>query len=357
MKSGNRKIARTRANSLLVGEMPKGCRLCIKGAKLVLFITGLCTRRCYYCPLSDKRKGQDVIYANERPVRSWKDVLEEAKLMDALGTGITGGDPSLRFKRTLRYLKMLKKEFGENHHVHLYCGGELSMRQLQLLKRAGLDEIRFHTWSSKPFELALRAGLVAGVEIPAIPGNFRRTVHLLKELDDMGAKFVNLNELEFSDTNLRALQERGFKIVSDESMAVKGSAEMANKLLKWAADKTSLNVHFCPSALKDGVQLRNRLKRKAKNVAKPYEVITDEGLLIKGVTLNLPVGELSNVRMALIKKYGVPREMIAIDIQKKRLELHWYVAEKLSKVEPKIKFAIVEEYPTFDRLETTLIPL
>jgi pyruvate formate-lyase activating enzyme-like uncharacterized protein len=45
------------------------------------------------------------------------------------------------------------------------------MRQLQMLKRAGLDEIRFHTWSSKPLELALRAGLVAGVEIPAIPGN------------------------------------------------------------------------------------------------------------------------------------------------------------------------------------------
>lgn len=357
MKSGDRKIARTRANSLLVGRMSKGCQLCINGSKLVLFLTGLCTRSCYYCPLSEKRRNKDVIYANERPVRSWRDVLEEARLMEALGTGITGGDPSLRFNRVLRYLKMLKREFGKSHHVHLYCGGNLSVKQLLMLKRVGLDEIRFHAWSSEPVELALKVGLVAGVEIPAIPGNFRRTISLLKELDNIGADFVNLNELEFSDTNLRALRERGFKIASDESMAAKGSAEMAHKVLKWAAEKTSLNVHFCPSALKDGVQLRNRLRRRAKNVAKPYEIISDEGLLIKGVILNLPIKELSKVRTALIKKYDIPQDLIAVDTQKRRLELAWYIAEELSKVEPKLKFAIVEEYPTFDRLETTLIPL
>ncbi|HID60378.1 MAG TPA: radical SAM protein, partial [Hadesarchaea archaeon] len=140
-KSGRCRVIKTRANSLLVGEMPRGCELCIGGAKLVLFLTGVCAQDCYYCPISEKRRGLDVTHANERPVRSAKDIVREAKLMDALGTGITGGDPSLRLRRTLRYIKMLKREFGKRHHIHMYCGGELSREQLYKLKQAGLDEI------------------------------------------------------------------------------------------------------------------------------------------------------------------------------------------------------------------------
>jgi len=35
----------------------------------------------------------------------------------------------------------------------------------------------------------------------------------------------------------------------------------------------------------------------------------------------------------------------------------WFVAEKLAKLEPRLKFALVEEYPTYDRLETMFVPL
>src|SRR5665811_2583482 len=62
----------------------KGCELCQLGAKMVLFVTGLCYRGCYYCPLSDHRKGTDAVYANERLVRNDADVLEEARSMDCL---------------------------------------------------------------------------------------------------------------------------------------------------------------------------------------------------------------------------------------------------------------------------------
>ena len=140
-------IKRTPANSLLLREMPEGCKLCIRGAKLVLFVTGICNHSCYYCPLSEKRRGKDVVYANERPVKSYADILEEARLMDALGTGITGGNPALKFKRVIRYLKLLKREFGKEHHVHMYCIGALPNEKLKELKDAGLDELRFHTWT------------------------------------------------------------------------------------------------------------------------------------------------------------------------------------------------------------------
>jgi hypothetical protein len=337
--------------------MPQGCKLCIRGAKLVLFLTGLCGQACYYCPLSEKRRDRDVVYANERPAKSTRDIIKEAKLMDALGTGITGGDPSLRFRRTLHYIRLLKRKFGKKHHIHMYCGGELSQEQLHKLKRAGLDEIRFHMWSVKPVERALRAGLKAGVEIPAIPNEYMRMITLLRELDQIGCAFVNLNELEFSDTNLSQLKARNFEVKSDESMAVKGSEETAVRVLKWAAANTSLNIHYCPSALKDAVQLRNRLKRRAKNVAKKHEAVTKEGLLVKGVIQNLPFDKLVPVRRRLMFKYGVPPALVVIDPQKRRIELHWLVAKKLAKLEPELKFALIEEYPTYDRLETTLMPL
>jgi len=355
-KNGGR-IVKTSANSLLLGKMARGCRLCIRGAKLVLFVTGLCSRHCFYCPLSEKRAGRDVVYANERPVKSAADILEEARSMNALGTGITGGDPSLRFRRVLRYLRLLKKEFGPDHHVHLYCCGELSRAQLLSLKREGLDEIRFHTWSIEPVKLALDVGLYAGVEIPVIPGDYRKIISLLAELDKIGCKFVNLNELEFSDTNLAELRARGFKLKSSVSMAAKGSEEEAIKVLRWAAKNTKLNVHYCPSLLKDAVQLRNRLKRKAKNVARPHEVITPDGLLVKGVILGLPADKLARVRSRLRKIYGIPADLIIIDRRKKRIEMHWRIAEKLAAIESDLTFALVEAYPTYDGLETTLIPL
>ncbi|MGQ9788780.1 MAG: radical SAM protein, partial [Candidatus Hadarchaeaceae archaeon] len=120
IEKSDRRVVLTSANSLLLGKMPLGCRLCVKGAKMVLFVTGLCRRHCFYCPLSDKRAGKDLIYANERPVKTVKDILDEARSMDALGTGITGGDPSLRFKRVLAYLRLLKAKLGRSHHIHMY---------------------------------------------------------------------------------------------------------------------------------------------------------------------------------------------------------------------------------------------
>ncbi len=352
-----RKIRQTKAGSLLVGEMPHGCRLCVKGAKLVLFVTGLCDRGCFYCPLSEKRKNKDVVYANERPVRRWADVLREAREMNALGTGLTGGSPTLRFRRLLRFIKLLKKEFGREHHVHLYCCADLPMSKLEALRRAGLDEIRFHTWTIEPVERALKAGLNAGVELPAIPKTEKRLIEYLGRLDSIGCRFANLNELEFSETNARALLERGFQLKSETSMAVRGSERTAKRVLEWASTHVDMSVHYCPSRLKDAVQLKNRLIRKALHIAKPHEEITEEGLLFKGVIEGLSLSQLRSTRQRLIRRYSLSPKDVYVDFQKRRLEIHWRLAEKLSKLEPSLRFALVEEYPTFDRLETTYIPL
>ena len=124
-----KRIEKTPYHSHKIGLLPKGCKMCVKGRKLVLFITGLCNRKCFYCPISDEKKDKDVVYANE-----WKTdycggelakedinvILEEARLCGAEGAGITGGDPLLVLDRTVTAIKALKKEFGRKFHIHLY---------------------------------------------------------------------------------------------------------------------------------------------------------------------------------------------------------------------------------------------
>lgn len=352
--------------SYVVGELPEGCKLCVKGAKLVLFITGVCPRDCYYCPLSPWRRG-DVAYANERPVEGHDGVLEEAKRMDALGAGITGGDPLARLEMTVEYIRLLKESFGKKFHVHLYTTGVLATKDvLEKLYDAGLDEIRFHpdlfTENSKLFNREIKNMENAkdfnwdfGGEVPAIPGQGDRIRWYAGFLDRIGAGFLNINELEFSETNLRSLSERGFRSISDESSAIKGSLDLGLQILEWGEKNTSLNYHLCTAKLKDAVQLRNRLKRTAKNVAKPYQRITEDG------TLRFGIAEYENIRKLyelLIEEAKVPEGFLHIDVEKNRIEMPEEVAIELAEaVEGNVRFFIVEEYPTWDRLEVERIPI
>ena len=73
-------MEKTKFCSWKKGPLAKGCELCVKGEKTVLFITGLCNNNCYYCPISDKKKNFDVVYVNEWKTKSKNDLLTEIKL-------------------------------------------------------------------------------------------------------------------------------------------------------------------------------------------------------------------------------------------------------------------------------------
>ena len=70
------KVAKTKFQSWRLGNLCRGCTECVKGKKLVLYVTGLCHRSCYFCPLSDRRKGKDIIWANEKLVKKDEDIIE-----------------------------------------------------------------------------------------------------------------------------------------------------------------------------------------------------------------------------------------------------------------------------------------
>jgi pyruvate formate-lyase activating enzyme-like uncharacterized protein len=356
------KIRNMEKGSLVKGDLPKGCRYCEQGRKMVLLVTGLCKYACFYCPLSEKKSGKEVVYANEKKVEKDEDVIFEAKSIDALGSGITGGEPLEVLDKTLYYIKLLKKEFGDEHHIHLYTALSPDKKILEDLSEAGLDEIRFHPpvtyWKDLPnstydrsFRIALKLGMQVGVEVPALPDYKRELKNLAEYLDELGVHFLNLNELEFSETNWDALKEKGYKIRNDISNAIKGSQWAAQDVLK--KTHTKMSIHYCSSRFKDGVQLRKRIKRRAKNTKKESDVVTDEGLFIKGI---VECDDPKAVYAELKEDFEIPSELIILDEEKNRVEIASWILEEIHK-DIEYPCFIVEEYPTADRLEVGRTPL
>ncbi|HEY3421040.1 MAG TPA: radical SAM protein [Methanomassiliicoccales archaeon] len=350
-------IRRMQAGSCYTGDLPEGCLQCRKGSKMVLLVTGRCRMTCYYCPLSERKKGKDLIFANERQVFSDEDILDEARSIGAQGTGITGGDPLDVMDRTMHYIMLLKTEFGPEHHIHLYTS-TVDGKKFQALVQAGLDELRIHpqveTWEHLDLERIAESikdlGIPVGFEVPAIPGEERGLECLIDFADRNGFDFVNLNELEFSSTNAEAMKDRGFEVIDDVSSAVKGSAVMAKGLLK---KERRVAVHFCTSSFKDAVQLRNRIKRRARRVAEKHDLVTEEGLLIKGI---IETTDPEAVAIRLRSEFDVPETMMKVDPERKRLEVASWILEDLYP-ELGMECYIIEVYPTADRLEVERRPL
>lgn len=370
-KRRKRKILKNIGDSPYIGKLPRGCELCLEGAKLVLLVTGLCDSKCYYCPLSERRKGKDVVYANERRILGDDELLKEGEISGAKGAGITGGEPFMVFERTLHYIKLLKQEFGQSFHIHLYTTGKMATKEkLEKLHKAELDEIRFHPVGRDSLERlrdALEYDWKVGVEAPVIPQGEAKLTKIASYLEEVGAHFLNINELEISETNFKELEDKGFRLKEGTFAAVEGSEETALNVLDWCKGNVrKLSVHYCPTWIKDGVQLRNRLLRRAKNVARPYQEITEDGLLYFGVIepmqwKNDEKGrtQLGRIVRILRREFKVPREMVRVNPKKIRVETAWYIVEEIAPYLKKkgLKCATVEEYPTKDRLQTLYLPI
>jgi pyruvate formate-lyase activating enzyme-like uncharacterized protein len=337
----------------LYNYLSRGCEICRTGAGLVLFITGICARGCPYCPLSEERRGKDLVYANERLAEGIDDVIDEARLIGALGTGITGGEPLLKLDRVVEHIIALKEEFGPEHHIHLYTGLLPGKEVLSRLKEAGLDEIRFHPRDSDledPSEIkralleSKSLGLESGVEMPAIS----HAPALLQAVEEADA-FINLNELEFSETNWSALKAMGFS-----SHDLDCGAEESESIARQNFSNHGLKIHYCPSRFKDSVQLRERLKRRAERTARPFDYLTEDGTIVYG---EITCSEGLNAAEDLLRDLDVPFEMFCA--QDDRIEIAAAILEEISKELKGIgcNISLVERYPLEDGLVVERIPL
>lgn len=350
-----RKIKLTKGKSLAIGKLPEGCRLCIEGKKSVLFMTGLCKQDCFYCTISEKRWQKNGSWINEQLLKKDSDLIKEIELSNSRGVGITGGEPFLVLDKTVRWVKLLKENFGNNFHIHLYTSGiGVGEQQLEKIYSAGLDEIRIHL-NRELVKAALKFDWDVGMEVPAMPKGFGKMKQTVDFLENCGAKFLNLNELEFSERNILPFQKLGFTKVSDSMTAVKGSSETAEKILEYAeSNARKLNIHFCMAALKMNYQLRNRLSRRAENIKKDFETVTKDGFLLKGIIFG---DSLEKIKNELLKN-SVPEKMFSVSKEKNRIETSVSTARKIAKkFIGKFKCAVVEEYPTAEPWDFELTPL
>lgn len=366
-----KQLQKTKYDSIKLGALPKGCQLCVKGQKTVVFITGICSRKCFYCPISDKKNQKDVIYANEWQLKDINDknLHKEIALTDAKGAGITGGDPLARFERTVKLIKQLKKKYSKQFHIHLYTPLLLITEQkLKQLEEAGLDEIRFHPdlenkkhWHKLSLLKQIKK-IKKGIEIPVVPGWEKQIKELIDEAKNY-ITFINLNELEISDTNANHLVKRGYKAKDDISYGVKQSEESAKKLLTYIQKTTKLNAHYCSTTLKDRHQLGNRLMRRAKNVMEPFDALTEDAMLLRGaiykhlppknkITTQKQVEAMKRFMEKLKQEHDIPSELIKLDKQQKRILTMLPVVQELKEQIKKEKYipTILAEYPTEDAL-------
>ena len=362
-----KKITHWLNDSTFIAPLSPACRMCAKGSKMVVLVTGKCSTKCYYCPLSFKKGGTDRIFADEWELENEHDttkLIDEAESIGAQGAGITGGDPLVVWKRVQTYITLLKQTFGEKFHIHLYTSGLTNGGHLKDLVTAGLDEVRFHplvhTWNTmnkNPLKTIIKAvvntPVDVAIEIPVIPHMEKEILSLVSWADNQGIQWINLNELEFSERNVQAFITRNYQVKNEVSAAVKGSQETAEKILmKVQRMNLDIGIHYCSVSFKDGIQLRNRIKRRAERIARPYDVITDEGTLLKGA-IYPQNRSLRSLLSILRTTYHIPSHHLYLDTEKKRIEIATWILEKIAPALAKQghRCYIVEEYPTADRLE------
>nr|WP_048084714.1 radical SAM protein [Archaeoglobus profundus] len=334
-----RKFKRIEAGSFY-SYLSEGCKLCRRGAKMVLFVTGICNNSCFYCPISEERRGKDVVFANEREVKRIEDAIEEANAMSAEGIAITGGEPLLKLDRVVEFLKTFK-----DLHSHLYTA--IPAKESVLSKLKHLDEIRFHPPElrnvkayEEPIKTAKKLEMDVGFEIPSIAYS-DELVEITNKLDI----FLNLNELEFSSTNYENLIAKGFRPndhygCSNCDEIIKAYAENVNKF------------HYCSARFKDKAQLRRRLIRMAKNLPDFY-IITREGTVICGYI----EGDVRVIEEFLQSK-GLKRSEDYVVVEG-GVETSVEFVEEYSSLLKKLgtNVFIIERYPTSKRVVVEVNPV
>ena len=334
MKEDFRNIHHTLGTGYIIGSLPIGCRYCLLGAKAVVFITGKCLDYCWYCPISREKFGKDVMFVNERRVYSLNDVIDEVYRIGGLGASITGGDPILVLDRTYNVVSMLKKEFGKEFHIHLYTSGKFIDRGvLEILESSGLDEVRFHVYTMDLIDrvqLALDYDMDVGVELPFIP--LKQYIEYLKNilyiLDDIGVKFLNLNEFEVSETNIENVILHG---LTPKGITVEGAEKKALKFIKWAAENTrDIAIHYCTVKFKDNIQFRLRMLRKAINTMGLHEIPTRDGTLI---SIEVIEGDTSNQYIIKLndRKFIMPEKAYMLRGSGSRVIIREYYPDQSNK--------------------------
>lgn len=275
----------------IIGRLSPGCQTCIAGTWACIYITGDCTRDCFYCPTPQKeseRHKQPTVPDN-LSFASVSHCIEYLNTFDFEGVAFSGGEPLLTLDRVLEYTKAIRQSFGNRHYIWAYTNGDpVTEHTLARLQEAGLNELRFdiaaNNYDLRAVETAVDYIDTVSVEIPAIPEDLELLKSILQEMEHIGVKHLNLHQLMKTEHNAEKLNQRGYSTVNDHIYPnytpIVESEFAAFEVLKHAIDmKSNMGINYCSRCYKARFQGMGNRKRAAMVCQDHKPDVTETGYM------------------------------------------------------------------------------
>jgi pyruvate formate-lyase activating enzyme-like uncharacterized protein len=287
-----------------INELSPGCKTCINGTWSCIHINFLCTQDCFFCP-QDRKKAP---ISDNHIFNSAEEYVNYLKKFNFEGIGFSGGEPFLVFDKVIEYIRRIREVFGPKHYIWIYTNGDLVTKErLELLRKAGLDELRFNisarNYDLKPVELAIKYINTVTIEIPAIPEDLNLLKSLLKKIESIGVKYLNIHQLYATKYNCDLLRKKNYTFLKMNNYNIPSVLESelaAFGLLRYAIKtKTKIGINYCSSCYKNRFQSQAFRKRYIPSYSSKLDSITQTGyirrLFIKGTKneLNLLINNFN----------------------------------------------------------------
>lgn len=256
--------------TLYTKRLPPGCRGCLGGKGTNAFVTGLCTRDCFFCFNQKPRVDQLVVHGI--PLAEPEEAPYIVRRYGLSSVGVSGGEPTLRPERLLRLVRALKA-MPFKVRADLYTNGDcLDDPLLGRLKEAGLDALRFNVvarnFDLAPVGRALKLFPETAVEIPVDPEQMAELKEMVLRLDEMGVPFLNIHELFVCRENAVRVAARGHASGGQEAPGllwepVAGGDRAALELLLFGLrEAKSLSVYYCSTRTQEDISARGLRRRR-----------------------------------------------------------------------------------------------
>ncbi|WP_346858248.1 radical SAM protein [uncultured Draconibacterium sp.] len=266
-------------------QISDGCKLCGLGQWSCLFITGKCNASCFYCPASQQ---EDHVPTTQN--LSFENAAAYAEYINFFGfkgVSFSGGEPLLKFERTLDYLKQVRKKCKPATYIWMYTNGILGEPQkFRKLAAAGINEVRFDIGATafRLDKIAAAKGIipVVTIEIPAVPEELEKLKKLLPEMVKAGVSNLNLHQLRLTPHNVKQLSKHNYTYIHAEQPIVLESELAALELISYAREHSiDIGINYCSFHFKNRFQKAGFRNRISSKLALPDDVITENGYIRK----------------------------------------------------------------------------
>lgn len=270
-------------SKLYTGELSPGCKCCIDGTWACIFINGLCTRKCFFCPQNRMMKKERKIILCSIKFDHIDDCIDFLDKFNYQGVGFSGGEPFMVFDLLIKFILKIRERFGKKMYIWLYTNGDLvTNSKLRMLKEAGLNEIRFdlsaRKFDLKPIKLAKEIIGNVTIETPAVPEEEKDMIYALDRMKSLGIKSLNLHELFTTEFNRKAFDLKRYSY--KKNSAVYESDMTGMKIFKYIVkNKINIHINYCTTRYKEIYQKIGELRNFSKHVKKTFESITSLGLI------------------------------------------------------------------------------